>query len=173
MEVWKEVPCTYGLLEVSNLGRVRSKMRDGRILKLQTDSKGYQRVRVTIKGQKRQYKIHRLVASVFIPNPLLLPQINHKDGNKQNNAVSNLEWISNKDNAYHAIKAGLWGNVFSASERVNRSRMTPVTSIDIESGEVRHFASVSEAERFFNTRHISDVLKGKRTKAAGQRFKRG
>lgn len=170
MEIWKYIEGTNGLLEVSSEGRIRSNMRDGRILKLQADNKGYLRVRVTIHREKRQYKIHRAVAGAFLPNPHGLPQVNHIDGDKTNNCVSNLEWVSNDDNAHHAMKAGLWENVFTASSKTNEERKTPVCSLDVCTGEVRCFESVSEAERYFNSRHISDVLNGKREKAAGQRF---
>jgi hypothetical protein len=170
MEIWKTIEGTYGLLEISSNGRFRSNMRDGRILKQQIDNKGYMRVRVTIRRERRQYKTHRAVASAFLPNPHGLPQVNHIDGNKANNCVSNLEWASNEDNAHHAIRTGLWGNVFSASMQTNETRKTPIRSVDAMTGQVRRFESVSEAEHFFNSRHISDALNGKRAKAAGQRF---
>lgn len=172
MEAWKEIEGTFGLLEVSSEGRIRSNMRDGRILKQQTDNKGYRRVRVTIRRERRQYKIHRAVATAFLPNPQCLPQVNHIDGDKSNNRVSNLEWVSNDDNAHHAIKHGLWGNVFSASSKSNEARKTPIRSVDAITGEVRRFSSVSDAERYFNSRHICDALNGKRERAAGQRFYR-
>ena len=90
MEIWKAVEGTNGRLEVSNRGRVKSNLRDGRILKQQTDNKGYKRVRVTLDGVKRGYKVHRLVATAFVPNPNGLPQVNHIDGNKDNNDVANV-----------------------------------------------------------------------------------
>lgn len=173
METWKEISGTFGLLEISSEGRVRSNMRDGRILKQQVDKKGYHRVRVTVKREQKSFKVHREVAKAFIPNPNGLPQVNHIDGNKNNNCVENLEWVSNKENADHAISAGLWGNVYKASQRANEKRKTPVVSVDAITGERRYFGSVSEAERFFHNRHISAVLNGERAKAAGQFFYRG
>ena len=56
----------------------------------------------------KTYRVHRLVAETFIPNPNKLPQVNHKDGNKQNNCVYNLEWITNYDNIQHAVKNGFF-----------------------------------------------------------------
>lgn len=173
MEMWKEIPSTGGALEVSNLGRVRSNLRDGRILRLSEDKKGYLRVRATIQREKMCFKVHREVAKAFIQNPNGLPQVNHKDGNKKNNSAENLEWVSNEENARHAIENGLWENVFAASSRSNELRKIKIRSIDSDTGEVRYFESVSAAERFFGSRHISDVLNGKRTKAAGQYFERG
>jgi hypothetical protein len=59
--------------------------------------------------ESKNYRIHRLVASAFIPNPEELPQVNHKDGNRLNNRVDNLEWASAKDNMRHAGENGLRG----------------------------------------------------------------
>lgn len=172
MEKWKVVAGTDGAIEVSTLGRVKSNLRDGRILKQQKDKKGYCRLRVTINQQKHSYKVHRLVATAFIPNPNGLSQVNHIDGDKENNAVSNLEWVSNEENAHHAVSHGLWANVFAASRNANESRKTAVISIN-SSGERKRFESISDAERYYNSRHISDVINGKRSHAAGCRFERG
>jgi len=172
MEQWKPIENTEGRIEVSNHGRIRSNLRDGRILKPTPDHKGYLRISVTIDGERRRYKVHREVAKAFIPNPDNLPQVNHINGDKTDNSVNNLEWVTNRDNAKHALNSGLWANVTAASARTNELRKTKIYSIDIITGERRDFESISEAERFFNSRYISDVLKGKREKAAGQRFYR-
>lgn len=75
----------------------------GKRLKGRDNSKGYLRVVIG----KKFYFIHRLVATVHIPNPYGLPQVNHKDGNKHNNVADNLEWTTNRRNREHAIKHGL------------------------------------------------------------------
>lgn len=169
METWKTVSNTDGKIQVSNYGRVRSLLRgEPQILKVQADQKGYQRVSVTIHRRKMHFKVHRLVAAAFIENPNNLPQVNHIDGNKGNNCVSNLEWISNKDNAYHAIKNGLWDNCFDASKRHNDAIKKPV--IAYRGTEKKRFESISEAERYFDSRHICDVLKGKRDHVKGWSF---
>lgn len=72
-------------------------------IKPQKNGKGYLRVYIGKKG----YFVHRLVAIAFIPNPENKPQVNHKDGNKLNNSVENLEWCTNQENRTHAIKNGL------------------------------------------------------------------
>lgn len=169
MEIWKKVNNTDGMIEVSNYGRVRSLLRGKPfILKTQTDNKGYQRLRVTIKKQKMSFKLHRLVAEAFLDNPNKLPQVNHIDGNKTNNSISNLEWISNKDNANHAIKNNLWISVFEGAEKENSKRKKAVIAFN-EKQRIE-FKSVSEAERYFKSRHISDVLKGKRKHVKGYSF---
>lgn len=173
MEIWKEIPATKGFIEVSNQGRVRSLLRGTyRILKTQRDAKGYHRFSVTIEGEKRTYKLHREVAKAFIPNSNNLPQVNHKDGNKDNNHVANLEWITNIDNVHHAIENGLWDSVFEATRRENESRKKPIIAYRIDGPFpcTRYYESVSEAERDIGSRHISAVLKGKRTHAKGWAF---
>lgn len=170
METWKPIENSQGKILVSDKGRIKSMLRDGRILKVQEDKKGYLRCRITLNKKKICIKVHREVAKAFIPNPKNLPQVNHKDGNKKNNSAENLEWVTAKENAEHAMKNGLWENVVRASERENRSRMIRIVSVSVETGEKKIFQSVSEAERYFKSRHISDVLNGKRSKAAGHIF---
>lgn len=168
MEQWKEIENTDGLLEVSNYGRVRSNMRDGRILKATPDKKGYLRLRVTIHREKRAYKVHRLVANAFVPNPEGKPQVNHIDGNKTNNRADNLEWVTNLENAHHAMDNDLWSNVFDASRRASEAQRRPI--IAYKDGEAIEFESICQAQKFIGTRHITDVLKGKRKQAKGYTF---
>ena len=173
MEIWKPITGTKGFIEVSSKGRVRSLLRGTpRVLKSQVDNKGYHRIRVTIEREKMAYKVHREVAKAFLPNPSNLPQVNHKDGNKDNNSVYNLEWVTNKENAHHAIENGLWDSVFEGSRKENEKRKRPVVGYPINGYcTVRRFESVSEAERFIGSRHICDVLKGKRNSVKGWIFR--
>lgn len=170
-EQWRIVPNTNGKIEVSDRGRVRSWLRGGRLLKVQSDNKGYQRLRVTIERRKMTFKLHRLVAELFIPNPLSLPQVNHRDGDKRNNAVSNLEWVSCLENAQHAMRTGLWENVLEASRKVNEGRKMPVCATNISTGETQIFESISDAERAIGTKHICACIKGERRQACGYTFR--
>lgn len=173
MEMWKAIQGTKGFIEVSDKGRVRSLLRGTpRILKTQADGKGYLRLRVTIEREKTCFKVHREVAKAFIPNPDNLPQVNHKDGNKNNNCVSNLEWVTNKDNAHHAITNGLWDSLFEGSRRENERRKKPIIAYRIDGVFpcTRYYESIGEAERDIGSRHITAVLKGKRTHTKGWAF---
>ena len=98
-EYWKSVVGYEGLYMVSNWGRVKSiKFGKERILKPVTNSSGYLLVGLYKNNIEKKYSVHRLVAEAFIPNPYNLPQVNHKDENKQNNVVSNLEWCTHEYN---------------------------------------------------------------------------
>lgn len=111
-EIWKDVPGYEGLYQVSNLGRIRSYekyKRAGRhtsvyycpskIIKSFSAGVGYQRVNLFKDRKGRQLSVHRLVAMAFIPNPDNLPQVNHKDEDKTNNRLDNLEWCTAKYNS--------------------------------------------------------------------------
>ena len=91
-------------IEVSNFGEVKS---HGKIIKGEITSGGYCRVHVSHKGVQYKFLVHRLVAEAFILNPKRLPEVNHIDGNKQNNSVDNLEWCTRSQNTSHAFKTGL------------------------------------------------------------------
>lgn len=117
-EEWRPISGYEGLYEISNLGRIKSFVGwDGRrhvkrvtILKNTTQriNDKYSRsvVRLTKDGKGKNYKVHRLVAEAFIPNPNNLPVVNHIDGNPLNNNVNNLEWCTQKDNIKCSIEMG-------------------------------------------------------------------
>jgi len=106
-EVWRDCVCNPRY-EVSSLGRVRNKKR-GNILKQNTSLYGYHTVCLSESGRRNGITrtVHRLVANAFIPNPENKREVNHIDGNKKNNNVNNLEWVTTKENINHAIKNGL------------------------------------------------------------------
>ena len=97
MEEWKNVIGYEGLYEVSNKGNVRN-IRRNTLLKLSKNNYGYIKVFLYKNGIRTCLSVHRLVAQAFIPNPDNLPQVNHKDEDKTNNSVDNLEWCNQKYN---------------------------------------------------------------------------
>lgn len=116
---WKVIP-GYPGYQASTCGKVRSVDRvvprkgsdkgvtlKGTILKPKLDRRGYPRLSLSLNNFKVQLRVHRAVALAFLENPENLPQVNHIDGVKINNCVSNLEWISNQDNTIHAYVNGL------------------------------------------------------------------
>lgn len=107
-EIWKDIEGYEGLYQVSNLGRVKSLnyKRSGKegILTPTPIYGGYMHINLYKNGKPKPYLIHRLVAQSFIPNPNNLPEVNHKDENKENNSVDNLEWCTSKYNANHGTR---------------------------------------------------------------------
>ena len=100
VEVWKPVVGYEGLYEVSDQGRVKGPKG---FVKPKIGRNGYARTELWRKGDRHRPSIHRLVAQTFIPNPHGKPQVNHLDGDKLNNSVSNLEWCTARENALHAV----------------------------------------------------------------------
>ncbi|MDP3445801.1 MAG: NUMOD4 domain-containing protein, partial [Ignavibacteria bacterium] len=113
MEIWKDIELFEGKYQVSNTGKVKSidridvngRKRIGIELKYLIESQGYPRVTLWInRHEKKDIRIHFLVASAFILNPENKKTVNHIDGNKQNNDVSNLEWNTYSENHLHAYR---------------------------------------------------------------------
>lgn len=96
MEEWKEIPGYEGLYEVSNIGNVRN-IRRNTLLRF-SNNQGYTQVYLYKNGIRKGLKVHKIVAQAFLPNPDNLPMINHKDEDKTNNNVTNLEWCDAKYN---------------------------------------------------------------------------
>ena len=127
-------------------------------------------MRVTVNRIKHSIKIHREVAKAFIPNPENKPQVNHINGIKTDNRVENLEWCTQQENVDHAMRHGLWENNLRVAQESNEKRKKKIIAKNIETSETIQFNSISDAEKYFNSRHISDVLKGKRSHAKGYHF---
>ena len=110
MENWKPI-MGFDSYEVSDLGRVRSVFNGAtRVLKLELHKQtGYLRATLSARGTTgKQYhrKVHRLVALAFLENPENKPEVNHKDANKMNCSVGNLEWVTSSENTVHAVSLG-------------------------------------------------------------------
>lgn len=103
MEEWKAIPGYEGLYEVSNKGNVRN-VRRNTLLRLPKNNNRYIRVSLCKNGIKTGLTVHRLVAGAFIPNPDNLPEVNHKDEDKTNNRVENLEWCDHKYNMNYGTR---------------------------------------------------------------------
>lgn len=161
METWKSPPGYQGLYEISTYGRIKSKSKiiyqsnghpmtfPSKILKPELRANGYLYVMLCKNGKRKTYKISRLVAQTFIPNPVHLPIVNHKDENKLNNCVDNLEWCTQKYNVNYSIKkhpqrlAALNKRLIAENEK----RQKQIVCMN-ETGEVvKTFSSLREASR--------------------------
>lgn len=120
--LWEPVQGYDGMYEVSNTGMVRSIYREiklpngicrtlqGRTIAIKTNNDGYLFVSLSRNGEQETKYIHRAVAEAYIPNPDKLPQVNHLDGNKRNNNVDNLAWVTHQQNVKHCYDTGLCNN---------------------------------------------------------------
>ena len=99
-ETWKDINNYEGYYQISNLGRVRN-IKYNRFLTNHLNHKGYNRTCLCKNSKQKVMRIHRLVAEAFIPNPESKQEVNHKDFDKTNNKVSNLEWVTGKENIRH------------------------------------------------------------------------
>ena len=109
-EIWKVIPDTNGRYEVSDLGKIRN--IELKILMAQhKDYKGYPKVRyINSMGKRLTQRVHRLIGKAFIPNIHNKPQINHKNGIKDDNRAENLEWVTNSENTQHSFDIGVQCN---------------------------------------------------------------
>jgi len=141
-EIWKDIAEYEGLYKISSFGRVCSNHNriktKRRILNVQKNNLGYIHIILSKNGKCKTKLVHRLVAKAFIPNLQNKPEINHKDGNKENNHYKNLEWILHKQNLIHAVK--ILEIKFGRNEK-------PVIGINIKTGEKIRFKSLREAGR--------------------------
>ena len=137
-ELWKDIKDYEGHYQVSNWGRIKSiKFGKERILKPVTDRHGYLLVSLWKNNKQKTYKVHRLVAEAFIPNPYNLPQVNHKDENPLNNNVNNLEWCNSKYNC----------NFGTRIERISKRRSKTVLQYDLEGNFIKEWKSTHECGR--------------------------
>ena len=128
---WKDSYIYGDIYSVSNFGRVKNKFTN-HIKVPNTSGKGYARVMLKKKGFKSVFaRVHRLVAEAFLENPDCLLQVNHKDGNKINNCVENLEWCSDEQNRKHALLNGLVPESAKAKRVLDRVNNITYDSIRI------------------------------------------
>lgn len=171
-EIWKDISGYEGVYQVSNWGNVKSLERSVNIKssskklfpvkeKILTPSKNTRYCFVTLRKNKKSYRhsVHRLVAEAFIPNPLNLPEVNHKDENKRNNSVDNLEWCTPKYNA----------NYGTSRERLAKQANIPIAQFSLSGDFIKQYQSALEAESIISIRrtNICKCCKGERRSAGG------
>jgi len=111
-----------GKYEVAEDGKIFSNVGKRKELKGKISKYGYRMIVLNVNGKKLYPLLHRLIAEAFIPNPNNLPEVNHKDGNKLNNIVDNLEWVTTKQNLIHARDKGLLPTTKINMDIANRIR---------------------------------------------------
>jgi hypothetical protein len=138
-EIWKDIPNYEGLYQVSNLGNVRNVKRN-KIKSININNRGYKLVWLNKNNKGTNALVHRLVAQAFIPNINNLPQVNHKDENKLNNKVENLEWCTQKYNNSYGTRV----------KRMSETKMHKVKQFDKEGNFIKEWNSAYDIENELN-----------------------
>ena len=116
-EIWKPIPGFEEYYQVSTLGRVKNARK---VMKTYTNNSGYECIDFTINKIKTKHLVHRLVCITFLDNPDNLPEVNHKDEDKHNNTLINVEWCSSKYNKQHSIKTGTYNYLFTSKHTLGK-----------------------------------------------------
>jgi len=129
-EIFKDIKGYEGLYQLSNLGRIKSTIHaKEKFLKVQNQEYEFYPYYTLYKGNgKKNFRIHRLVALHFMPNPFNKPCINHIDGNKNNYSLDNLEWVTHSENTKHAFKIGSMSHV---GEKHSRTKLKDADILEI------------------------------------------
>lgn len=157
-EIWKDIVDYEGLYQVSNFGRVKSLwFGQERIMKPYKNKKGYLQLILCKEGKQKHLYVHRLVAQAFIDNPDNLPEVNHRDENKENNRVENLEWCNRLYNCTYG----------TARERITKAKSKTVYQYTLDGEFVREWSSTAEVQRQTGWKqgNISTCCIGKRLKS--------
>ena len=156
-EIWKDVVGFEGSYKVSNFGNVKS-LRNKKIL-IPSINPGYKRITLCKNGKRENKVIHRIVAEAFLDNPKNFLCVNHKDENKLNNCVENLEWCDIKYNT----------NYGTCIERRSKNNQKPVNQYDLNMNFIKRYESIKEASNgnYSLYTHIGECCKGKHFSVGG------
>ncbi len=167
-EVYKDIKGYESYYEISNLGKVRSTSYKGsRILKPAKTKKGYLNVVLCVKQIKTHKLVHRLVAEAFLENPFSLEQVNHINGNKEDNSVENLEWCTQDYNNYHAYN----NNLLNRYEARPEAKLTKEKVLSIPK-LIQLGATTDDLKNLFHVsrRCIDNIFEGKNWTGLGVDF---
>lgn len=176
-EKWKDIHGYEGLYQVSDLGRIKSLGRTityangtshpykERVRKNNTHKNGYKNVDLWKDGRAKTFKVHRLVAQAFVPNPKNLSEVNHIDEDKENNKASNLEWVTPEYNTNYGTRG----------KRAGEKQKKTVLQFDIDGSFIKEYASAKEAAKQFGNKNVAmqigECCRGTQKTAHGFKWK--
>ena len=183
-EIWRDIKGYEGLYEVSNLGQIKSLDRykytkgrygimktkiKGRLLKPCLNHDGYEEIVLSKDGKSKMYRLHRIVAETFINNFDNKNQVNHKNGNKLDNKVQNLEWCNCKDNIHHALK----NNLMKPAKGKEHYMAKEVGKYNENNQLIEKYDTIVQAGKLnkISDTNIIHCLKGRTKKAGGYKWK--
>lgn len=175
-EMWKDVPTYEGLYMVSTYGRVYKYplasftptglpcIKKEKLMKSSPNQDGYYQLELRKNGKDKSWCVHKLVAFTFLENPLNKPQANHKDGNKSNNHLWNLQWATNAENIQHAYDIGLEKPRYGKDHHRSKPVINTITG--------QSYESLSEAAKAngMDFRTLSDKLLGNSKNETGLKY---
>ena len=169
IETWKDVKDFENIYQISNKGNIRAlnyNNKKGCVQNLKVDvskQNGYCYIRLCNGNTNKHFRVHRLVAEAFIPNPDNLPQVNHKDENKQNNCVDNLEWCSQQYNMNYGTRI----------KRGSQNRKKGLLQLDLHNNILQKWTSGLDAQEALGIQrsHISQCCNNKRKTAGGYKWR--
>lgn len=185
MKTWKPVDRYEGLYEVSSAGEIRSvdryintnirhvqsRMQAGRVITQSKKKTGYMTVDLSKDGIVKTTLVHRIVANAFIPAEQGRRYVNHKDGNKSNNDVSNLEWVTSSENRIHAFETGLAIPTRSKPIMCLESNDEFRDSMKASEWIMKHYPEKTKSTRQIVAQNIRSCAKGRTPKAYGFTWK--
>lgn len=171
-EVWKDIDGYDGKYLVSNLGRIKN--RNGLIMHQKPSKDGYIRILLFNNGKYKAEYPHILVAKAFLPKPEEKLEVNHIDANKSNNTLQNLEWVTRRQNHFHAVSLGLKPeNPTKGKSYKENPCVKPVYQYDRKGNFIKKWDSRREAAAFYNCdpNSISRAMNGERESCKGYVWK--
>lgn len=161
-EQWKDIPSYEGCFQISNMGNIRSldriinsnhgtkRKNKGRVLKIQKDRQGYEKICLQCNNNQQTFKVHRLVAMAFLENKENKKTVNHINGIKNDNRLENLEWATYSENMQHSYDAGL---------RKNSSLFKKIrcVELDIETNSIIEMAYILEKEYDIKRKNVNTI----------------
>lgn len=161
MEIWKDIKGYENIYQVSNTGKIKRIEKNKELKQAPNKRNGYLYIHLSGNGVNKVIRVHKLVAETFIPNPENKPQVNHIDGDKTNNRVENLEWVTNGENQIHAFKNNLQkGNFEHPNSKLTLEQVLYIKNNCIVGSKIYGIQTLAKKFNVCNST-IKQIIQGK------------